>query len=95
MPQKNEQKMVTLGIRAGVNFQKIYGDDFYGNKVDNDFKTGFHAGITADLMVTPNILSSAWIVVFNEGRKGKNDDNGNNSKHFYIELPVNLLLNLS
>jgi len=89
--QKNEQKMVTLGIRAGVNFQKIYGDDFYGNKVDNDFKTGFHAGITADLMVTPTFYLQPGLLFSTKGAKGKNDNVEITQNISYIELPVNVL----
>lgn len=89
--QKKEEKLVTLGIRAGVNFQKVYGDDFLGNKIDNDFKTGFHAGVTADLMVTPTFYLQPALLFSTKGAKAKDDDTEITQNISYIELPVNLL----
>lgn len=89
--QKNDDKLVKIGIRAGVNFQKIYGDNYSGNKVDEDFLTGFNAGITADLLVTPTFYLQPGLLYTVKGTKSKGNNAEITQTRSYIELPVNLL----
>ena len=89
--QKGADKLVSFGIRAGVNLQKIYGDDFLGNKLTNDFKTGFHAGINADLFISEGFYLQPGLLYSTKGAK-KTNNNTEYTQHIsYIELPVNLL----
>ena len=89
--QKGEDKLVTLGIRAGVNLQKIYGDDFLGGKLDNDFKTGFHAGINADLFISEGLYLQPGLLYSTKGAKKTNNNIEYTQNISYIELPVNFL----
>ena len=41
----------TFGIRAGVNFQNINGQNAIGNDLENKIMTGFHAGVNAEIPV--------------------------------------------
>ena len=89
--QKDEVKLVSLGIRAGVNLQKIYGDDFMGNKLTNDFKTGFHAGINADLFISEGFYLQPGLLYSTKGAKKTSNNTEYTQNISYIELPVNLL----
>lgn len=89
--QKGEDKLVTLGIRAGINLQKIYGDDFLGGKLENDFKTGFHAGINADLFISEGLYLQPGLLYSTKGAKKTNNNTEYTQNISYIELPVNFL----
>ncbi|MFT3950164.1 MAG: porin family protein [Agriterribacter sp.] len=95
--QKNDDKLVKFGIRAGVNFQKFYGsnhyenDKYYGNTKGTDFQPGFHAGITADMLVTPVFYLQPGLLYAVKGAKSKSGNQEIIQKTAYIELPVNLL----
>lgn len=89
--QKGEDKLVSFGIRAGVNLQKIYGDDFMGNKLTNDFITGFHAGINADLFISEGFYLQPGLLYSTKGAKKTNNNTEYTQNISYIELPVNLL----
>jgi hypothetical protein len=39
------QSKTTFGIRGGVNFQNLNGKDIDADKLENDLKTGFNAGV--------------------------------------------------
>lgn len=89
--QKEEDKLVSIGIRAGVNLQKIYGDDFMGNKLSNDFTTGFHAGINAELFISEGFYLQPGLLYSTKGAERKNNNIEYTQHISYIELPVNLL----
>ncbi|HRO48317.1 porin family protein [Agriterribacter sp.] len=89
--QKGEDKLVSFGIRAGVNLQKIYGDDFMGNKLNNDFTTGFHAGINADLFISEGFYLQPGLLYSTKGAERKNNNIEYTEHISYVELPVNLV----
>jgi len=89
--QKGEDKLVTIGIRAGVNLQKVYGDDFWGNKLSNDLTTGFHAGINADLFISEGLYLQPGLLYSAKGAERKNNNIEYTQNVSYIELPVNFL----
>lgn len=89
--QKSEDKLVSFGIRAGVNLQKIYGDDFMGNKLTNDFTTGFHAGINADLFVSEGFYLQPGLLYSTKGAKRETTSIQYTQHISYIELPLNVL----
>jgi hypothetical protein len=85
------QSKTTFGIRAGINFQNLNGKDDNGDKLNNQLKTGFNAGVNAeipvgiDFYVQPGLLFST---------KGASYDIANvevKRNHSYIEIPVNFL----
>ena len=45
------QSKTTFGIRAGVNFQNLNGKTEDGDKIDGKLKTGFNAGVNAEIPV--------------------------------------------
>lgn len=85
----NAQK-ASFGLRGGINFYNVTGKLANGDKLDNKLKTGFNAGVNAeipigiDFYVQPGVIYSA---------KGASDVFGTNNKINigYIEVPVNLL----
>lgn len=89
--QKNEDKLVRFGIRAGVNFQKLYGDGFDGKNADYDFLTGYHAGVTADLLVTPTFYIQPGLLYSVKGAKSESNSTEVTHKASYVELPINFL----
>lgn len=78
----------TFGVRAGVNFQNINGKNSSGDKLENNVRTGFHAGVNAEVplgtgfYVQPGVLYS---------QKGTEFDNNDELQLSYIEVPVNLV----
>ncbi|HTF82184.1 MAG TPA: hypothetical protein VL947_10675, partial [Cytophagales bacterium] len=49
-----DEKNVSFGIRAGVNFQNINGKDRYDHTLKNKLVTRFHAGINAEFLLAPD-----------------------------------------
>lgn len=90
--QRIEEKLVTVGIRAGANLQKIYGDDFLGKKLEYDWQPGFHAGLTADLLVSELFYLQPGLFYTTKGAQKNNGDVKQTQTLSYIELPLNLLL---
>ncbi len=45
------QSKTSFGIRAGVNFQNLNGKDLNDDKLENKLKTGFNAGVNAEIPV--------------------------------------------
>ncbi|MBX3252609.1 MAG: PorT family protein [Chitinophagaceae bacterium] len=88
---QKDDKLVTIGLRAGVNLQKIYGKELNGDKVNSDFKTGFHAGVTADLLVTPAFFLQPALLYSTKGAEKTEDNIKKTQRISYIELPINLL----
>lgn len=89
--QQEEDKLVSLGIRAGVNLNNIAGNDFSGNKLSNDLKTGFHAGIKADLYVSEGFYLQPGLIYSTKGAEKKNDNNTRTQHLSYLELPIYVL----
>lgn len=89
--QKGEDKLATFGIRAGVNLQNIYGDDSFGKKLTNDFATGFHAGVTADLFVSEGFYLQPGLLYTVKGAKKTDGSTKSSQELSYIELPLNVL----
>ena len=89
--QKNDDKLVKFGIRAGVNFPKLYGDSFDGSDADTKFSTGFNAGLTADLLITPEFYLQPGLLFTTKGAKTTNRNTKVTVNTSYIELPVNLI----
>ena len=83
------QSKTSFGIRAGVNFQNITGDDALGNKMENKLKTGFLAGVNAEIPVGIDFYIQPGVVYAIKGAKADGSDDKVNLS--YIEVPVNFL----
>jgi len=86
------QSKTTFGIRAGVNFQNLNGKDATGDKQDGKLKTGFNAGVNAEIPVGIDFYVQPGLLFSTKGAKyellGGDDVKTNLS---YLELPVNFI----
>jgi hypothetical protein len=81
-----------IGIRAGVNFQNLNGEDASGDKLDNKLKTGFHAGLIADIPVAPDFYFQPGLLYSAKGAELDNSTvNSTDLRLNYIEMPLNLV----
>lgn len=83
------QSKTSFGIRAGVNFQNITGDDAGGDKLDNKLKTGFLAGVNAEIPVGIDFYVQPGVLYAIKGAKANGSDTKINIS--YVEVPVNFL----
>ncbi|HUM66655.1 MAG TPA: porin family protein [Chitinophagaceae bacterium] len=83
------QSATTFGIRAGVNFQNLTGEDFDGDKLENKLKTGFHAGLNAEIPVGIDFFVQPGVLFSTKGAKVFDSDDKVNLS--YIEVPVNFV----
>lgn len=79
----------TFGIRGGVNFNTITGKDASDNKVNNNIKTGFHAGVNAEIPVGTGSYIQPGVLYSQKGAEFQN--NQGHVKLTYIEVPVNFI----
>jgi hypothetical protein len=88
--KKTDEQTITLGVRAGVNFQNINGKDATGDKLENKLKTGFHAGVNAEIPIATDFFIQPGVLFSTKGAKiSTSPDIKQNIS--YIEIPVNLL----
>lgn len=86
------QQKTTFGIRAGVNFQNLNGKDAEGNKLENKLKTGFNAGVNAEIPVGIDFYLQPGLLFTTKGAKYE-PVSGIDAKTTisYLELPVNFI----
>ncbi|MFL5746254.1 MAG: outer membrane beta-barrel protein, partial [Niastella sp.] len=84
------QDKTTFGVRAGLNFQNITGDDGDGHKYDNKLKTGINIGLNAEIPIAEDFYIQPGLLFATKGAK---DDNYRkiNVRLSYLEIPINLL----
>ena len=78
----------TFGIRAGVNFQTINGKNSAGVKLENNIRTGFHAGLNAEVPLGTGFYVQPGVLYSQKGAEFNNNDELQLS---YVEVPVNLV----
>jgi hypothetical protein len=86
------QDKTTFGVRAGVNFTNINGDDGAGHDYDYKLKTGFNLGVNAEIPLAPDFYVQPGVLFSTKGAKEKvtgADDTKLNLS--YVEIPINLL----
>lgn len=83
----------TFGVRAGVNFQNLNGKDADGDRLENDLKVGFHAGVNAEIPVADEFYLQPGVMISNKGAKINNALGSDDFKTSltYLEIPINLL----
>ena len=86
----NAKAQTTFGIRAGVNFQNINGDDPNGDDLDLKMKTGFHIGVNAEIPIATDFYLQPGVLFSTKGAKSDVDDDIK-VKLSYIEVPINFL----
>ncbi|MCG2616417.1 PorT family protein [Terrimonas sp. NA20] len=83
------QQKTSFGIRGGVNFQNINGDDASGGSLDNKLKVGFLAGVNAEIPVGIDFYVQPGVLYAVKG--AKNDIGDTKVNLGYVEVPVNFL----
>jgi hypothetical protein len=82
---------VSFGVRAGVNFQNLNGENADGKKYKNDLKTGFNAGVEVSFPIAEDFFVQSGLLFSMKGSKG-NDFGGNEDLSLsYVDLPVHLV----
>ncbi|WP_205512224.1 porin family protein [Longitalea arenae] len=84
------QDKTTFGLRAGVNFQNINGENAGGADLDNKIKTGFHVGVNAEIPVATDFYVQPGVLFSTKGAKSDVDDDVK-VKLSYVEVPINFL----
>ena len=79
----------TFGIRGGVNFQNLNGENSGGDDVDGKIKTGFNAGFNAEIPVGIDFYIQPGVLFSTKGAKANDSDDKINIS--YVEVPVNFL----
>jgi hypothetical protein len=80
----------TFGIRAGVNFTNINGKMYDNSDFDGKIKTGFNAGVNAEIPIATDFYVQPGILFTTKGAKNKSNDNIK-YRISYLEVPINLL----
>lgn len=83
------QTKPTFGVRAGINFQNLNGKNSSGEKLDNKLKTGFNAGVNAEIPVGIDFFLQPGLLFSLKGSKDKTVDASISLS--YVEIPVNFL----
>lgn len=86
----NAKAQTTFGIRAGVNFQNINGEDADGDDLDLKLKPGFNVGVNAEIPVATDFYVQPGVLFSTKGAKSDIDDDAK-IKLSYIEVPINFL----
>jgi hypothetical protein len=79
----------TFGVRAGVNFQNLNGEAANGDDLENKLKTGFHAGVNAEIPVGTDFYLQPGLLFSTKGAKFEGSDTKLNLS--YLELPINFI----
>jgi len=85
------QSKSTYGIRAGVNFQNLNGKNSDGHNLDNKLKTGFNAGVNAEIPVGIDFYLQPGLLFSTKGAKYDVQGVEATRNISYLELPVNFL----
>lgn len=81
------QNKTAFGIRAGVNFTNLNGEDGENNDLNAKLKTGFHIGVDADIPVAPEFYFRPGVLFSTKG--AKLDDAFDTKVNLsYIEVPL-------
>jgi len=82
------QTKTTFGIRGGVNFQNLNGENSDNDNYNYDLKTGFNVGVNAEIPVGVDFYLQPGVIFSQKGAKISDDLKVNLS---YIEVPINFL----
>jgi hypothetical protein len=80
----------SFGVRAGINFQNLTGDDGDGHKLDNKLKTGINLGLNAEIPIAEDFYIQPGLLFSTKGAKDKTYRKVN-VRLSYLEIPINLL----
>lgn len=75
---------VIFGVKAGVNFATITGDD----TEDVDTRTSFHAGVVVEMEIFDKFSFQPEILYSSQGAKGSSDGMDMEIKYDYLNIPL-------
>lgn len=81
---QNNTDLIQFGLKAGVNFASLSGDDFE----NAESRTGFHAGGLVEIPFTDRFSVQPEIMYSQQGAKGDNFFGEGTLKLDYIQIPV-------
>jgi len=81
------QSPVRFGIKAGVNVANIIKDDG-NNNFSTDAKTGFNAGVTADIPLTSGVSFTPEVLFAQKGYKLTNSFGEYSQTTNFIDIPI-------
>ena len=79
---------VSFGFTGGINWNTVNGKNAVGDKLENDLKTGFHAGLNVEIPLQNGFYLQPGVEY---RQKGAEMDNGNKLTLSYIDVPMNFL----
>ena len=84
-----------FGILGGVNFQNLNGDNYNGDKLENDMLIGFHAGVNVLIPIAPEFYFQPGLLFSTKGAENEDVVLGTTiittTNLSYIEVPLNLV----
>ncbi|MBC8004428.1 MAG: PorT family protein [Verrucomicrobia bacterium] len=93
--QTMEDEGASFGLRGGVNFQNINGEDPSGDKWENDMAVRFNAGVVANIPVAPEFYFQPGLLYTTKGAKFNGEvlgiDTSSELNTSYLELPLSFL----
>jgi hypothetical protein len=84
------QEDISLGVRAGVNFQNLTGKYSNGDKYSNKLIAAFNGGANVEIPVATDFYVQPGLLFSTKGAKTK-DGLDSKINLSYLELPVNFL----
>ncbi|OQP63452.1 hypothetical protein A3860_24220 [Niastella vici] len=82
---------VSFGVRAGINFTNLNGEDASGHNYDLKLKTGFNLGVNAEIPVVPDFYLQPGLLFSKKGARQELSGDDLKYKLSYLEIPINLL----
>lgn len=95
MAQSSGNGPASFAILGGVNFQTFNGQDANDEKLENDLRVGFHAGISAQLPLAPEFYFQPGLLFSTKGAKNETVGFTSTFKLSYVEVPLNLVYRAS
>lgn len=89
--QRPAGQRTAFGVLGGVNFQTLSGEDFSGDKLENDLIIGFHAGLNVQIPIAPEFYFQPGVLFSTKGAKNETDPVTRTINLSYAEMPLNLV----
>ena len=84
---QSTDQIARFGIKGGVSFSNIIKDDG-NNDFKTDYLTGFNAGVTLDINLTPNIAFTPELVYATKGYKLKSTFGEFTQTTHFLDVPI-------
>lgn len=82
---------VHFGIEAGFSMQNLYGTDYWGDKLGNDFIPGYRAGVNANIPLFADLYLQPGLILSANGAKSEEVGKSTTLRLYYGQIPLNIL----